>query len=154
MGEYDYCAPWYHGSPEELTVLRRGSWVTQFKEMAKAFSHKPTLISSEGSEFGGDCKHNGQQPGFLYAVSEPLTPSDVSYLGDTAQSHWRTQRDLQIRLVAELPIDDPPQLGAEEIAALRRKMPEGATAFIGPSDAELNETAEPRADDEDSVAQP
>lgn len=132
MAECDYSAPWYHGSPNELTVVRKGSWVTQFKEVAKAFSHKPSLIS-----FGGDCqtiKHNGQQPGFLYVVSEPIDPDDVSYLRDTAQTHWQTQRDLRIELVAELPADDPPQLSAEEVAGLRKDIPEGATGFVGDPD--------------------
>jgi len=140
VAKCDYSAPWYHGSPETLTVLRKGSWVTQFKEMAKAFSHRPNLMS-----LGGDCqtiKHNGQQPGFLYMVSETLGPDDVSYLRDTAQTHWQTQRDLQVRLVAELPVDDPPQLSEEEIAELRKGIPEGTTGFIGSPDEEETEVAE------------
>ena len=134
MDRCDYSAPWYHGSPEELTVLERGSWITQFKEMAKTFSHKPTLMS-----LGGDCehiKHNGQQPGFLYTVSDPLGPDDISYLRDTAQTHWQTKRDLRLRLVAKLPVDDPPQLSEEEIAALREGIPEGTTGFVGTPDEE------------------
>jgi hypothetical protein len=108
MEKCDYSAPWYHGSPEKLTVLRKDSWVTQFKALAKAFSHKPSLIS-----FGDDnetVKHDGQQPGFLYMISEVIGPADVSYLPHTAQTHWQAQRDFQVRLMAELPTDDPPQL--------------------------------------------
>ena len=128
MDKCDYGAPWYHGSPDKLRVLRKGSWITQLREMAKAFSHKPTLMSLDD-----DCrnvKHNGRQPGFLYVVSEPIGTDDVSYLRDTAQTHWQTQRDLQVRLLAELPLDDPPQLSEEEIADLRKEIPEGATGMI------------------------
>jgi hypothetical protein len=132
--ECDYTASWYHGSPQELPVLRKGSWVTQFKELAKAFSHKPALIS-----LGGDfvnIKHNGRVPGFLYTVAEPVGPKDVTYLRDTGQSHWQTSRDLQLQLVAKLPIDDPPQLSEEEIAELRKEIPEGTTGYIGTPDDE------------------
>lgn len=132
MAQCDYSAPWYHGSPKRLSVLLKGSWVTQFKGLAKAFSHKPSLIS-----LGDDCqtiKHNGQQPGFLYVVSEPVNANDVSYLRDTAQTHWQTQRELQIELVAELPSDDPPQLSPEETVELRKQIPEGTTGFIGDPD--------------------
>ncbi|KKK67107.1 hypothetical protein LCGC14_2957370, partial [marine sediment metagenome] len=142
------------GSPEELTVLQRGSWLTQFKELAKAFSHKPALIS-----LGGDCvnvKHNGRLPGFLYTVSEPIGPEDVTYLRDTAQTHWQTNRDLPLRLVTKLPLDDPPQLSQEEIAELRKDIPEGTTAFIGTPDEERTEIAEQsgRGDAEDRTPHP
>jgi len=124
----DYSAPWYHGSPEDLTVLRQGSWLTQFEEMAKAFSHRPSLISFEDDD--RHVKHDGRMPGFLYLVDEPIGPNDVTYLRDTAQTHWQSTRDLRVRCVAELPFDDPPQLSAEEIAALRKDHPEGSTGMI------------------------
>ncbi len=110
MEKWDYNAPWYHGSPEQLTVLRKSSWVTPFKELAKAFSHRPSLIS-----FGGDhqsVKHHGQEPGFLYQVSEVVGPDDLCDLPHTSQTHWQAQRDLHVQRVAELSIDDPPQLSA------------------------------------------
>ena len=128
----DYGRPWYHGSPERLAVLREGSWVTQFREMAKAFSHKPSCISLDDN-----CravKHDGKLPGYLYEVSEAVGPDDVTYLPNTAQTHWQTQRELQVRLVAELPIDDPPQLSEEELAELRKDVPEGTTGFFGDPD--------------------
>ena len=118
METCDYDAPWYHGSPEKLTELRKGSWVTQFKEMAKAFSHKPSLISLDDD--GQAVKHDGQLIGFLYIVSEPIGPDDVSYLHNTGQTHWQTQRDLRIRYVAELPVGDPPQV----IFRFRAKYPQ------------------------------
>ena len=132
MKDCDYSAPWYHGSPERLTALRAGSWVTQLRGLAGAFSHKPSLISLDD-----DClavKHNGRLRGFLYTVAEPVGPADISYLRDTARTHWQTQRDLAIRLVAELPIDDPPLLTDEEVAAMRKHRPEDGTGFIGTPD--------------------
>lgn len=128
MKKCDYGAPWYHGSPEDIAVLREGSWVTQFEQMAKAFSHRPALMSLDD-----DCenvKHNGQWPGFLYVISEAVSPDDVTYLRDTAQTHWQTNRDLRVRLVAELPLDDPPQLSEQEIAELRKDIPEGTSEMI------------------------
>jgi len=125
----DYDRPWYHGSPEELSVLRKGSWVTQFREIAKAFSHKPSRMSFEDDE----CrivKHNGSLLGRLYVISEEIGPDDVSYFADTAGTHWQTQRDLRVRLVAELPVDDPPLLSEEELAELRKTMPDGTTGML------------------------
>lgn len=131
MARCDYAAPWYHGSPEGLTVLRAGSWLTQLRELAKAFAHKPTLI-----QFGeaDSVQHDGQQPGFLYVVDEPVGPDDVTYLRNTADTHWQTSRDLRLRLVAELPPDDPPQLAPAQIGALRQQMPKGSTGFVGDPD--------------------
>jgi hypothetical protein len=101
-------------------------------ELAKAFSHRPSLIS-----FGDDgisVKHDGCQPGFLYTIAESVGREDVIYLRDTAQTHWQTQRDLRLRLVARLPLDDPPRLSETEVVAMRRQVPEGTTGFIGDPD--------------------
>lgn len=122
-----YTEPWYHGSPERLTVLRKGSMVTRFKEMAKAFAHRPSTLSMTDS---GAVKHNGQVPGYLYVVSETVGPDDVTCLEGTANTHWEIQRELQVTCVADLPIDDPPQLTEDEIAESRRDLPENFTGFI------------------------
>ena len=36
---------WYHGSNTVFTELREGSTVTQWKELAEAFSHQPERLS-------------------------------------------------------------------------------------------------------------
>jgi hypothetical protein len=131
MKKEERCGPWYHGSPEKLTILRRESWVTPFVEVAKAFAHKPSLISF-GDE--GSVKHDGQVPAFLYIVDEVTAQQDICYLRDTAQTHWQTQRDLCLKLVSLLPIDDPPQLSTAEIEAMRRQAPKGDTGFVGEPD--------------------
>ena len=65
---------WYHGSPEEIVTLRIGSAITKERALAVTFSHKPSLVAQNN----GRIRHNGQQPGFLYAIAEPVTPDDIS----------------------------------------------------------------------------
>lgn len=77
--------PWYHGSPHELTVLRKGSMVTPFEAVAKAFSHKPSILT-----FSGDVesvKHDGREPGHLHVVSEDVGPDDLHVLPGTGETH-------------------------------------------------------------------
>lgn len=61
--------PWYHGSPFVLETLRAGSTVTQWRELAEAFPHKPAWLCCEDD---GTIAHNGTEPGYLYAVDEPV----------------------------------------------------------------------------------
>ena len=142
MTPCDYNAPWYHGSPERLTVLRKGSWVTQFKEVAKAFSHRPSLMS-----LADDCqtvKHDGRVAGFLYTVAESVRPDDVSELPGTAHTHWQTERDLRVALIAELPVSDPPLLTADEISQLKEhpEIARGGSGFIGSTSDEESQRPE------------
>jgi len=132
MEDFDYSGPWYHGSPERLTALRKGSMVIPFKEVAKAFSHKPSMLSM-GDDFE-NVKHNGRAIGHLYEVAETVGPDDLCCLEGTAQTHWQTQRDLQLRHLVVLPLDDPPQLTEEEIANNRKANPERKTGFFGDPD--------------------
>ena len=63
------------GSPQQLTFLHRGSMVTPFKAVAKAFSHKPSIVSiPDGMD---SVKHDGEVPGHLYEVAEHLGPDDL-----------------------------------------------------------------------------
>lgn len=111
---------WFHGSPEKLTVLRTGSWVTPFKELAKAFSHKPTCISISDDDFRY-VRHNGKINGFLYVISEPVSNEDLRELKGTDQSHWETARKLRIQYVSDVPLVDSEMLTDSEIAALSKK---------------------------------
>ncbi len=65
----DQGGPWYHGSNRILTELRIGSTITQWKELAEAFSHKPSVL---GYDDEGNIVHNGSEKGFLYIVDEPI----------------------------------------------------------------------------------
>ena len=52
-----------------LKFLKKGSTITQWKELAEAFSHKPTIlaIDDDNSIF-----HNGKEYGYLYIVDESI----------------------------------------------------------------------------------
>ena len=126
--ETDHSGPWYHGSPLRLKLLRRGSVVTPFKELAKAFAHKPTRTSAFDDY--RTVKHNGKLPGFLYILSESMAPGDISEMLGTDATHWVIQRDIEVELLAKLPVSDPPLLTEEEIAHLRKDMPDGDTGFV------------------------
>jgi hypothetical protein len=78
---------WYHGSPAKLTVLKAGSSITPFREIAKAYSHKPkrlelsVLEDTEKDLIHVEVKHDGNRPGFLYQVlisdpNEMMIPED------------------------------------------------------------------------------
>ena len=120
--------PWYHGSPFKLTLLSKGSVVTPFKEVAKAFSHKPPRVSM--SDDYSIVKHDGELPGFLYVLVNVM-PGDVVEMPGTDSTHWVIQRDMGVELLAELPVNDPPLLTDEEIAEAR-KDPPGFTSRKGP----------------------
>lgn len=111
---------WFHGSPEKITILRTGSWVTPFKELAKAFSHKPTCISISDDDF---CcvRHDGKIDGYLYVISDPLSIGDLRELKGTDQSHWETTRELKITFFSDVPLVDSEMLTDSEIAALSKK---------------------------------
>ena len=116
--------PWYHGSPFELTMLSKGSVVTPFEEVAKAFSHKPPMVSM--SDDYSIVKHNGKLPGFLYLLTD-AAPGDVLEMPGTDSTHWVIQRDLRVELLAELPVSDPPLLTEEETVEMG-KDPHGFTS--------------------------
>jgi hypothetical protein len=102
---------WYHGSPLQLTVLRAGSTVTQWKELAEAFSHKPPLLS-----IGDDLSilHTGTQPGYLYRIAELVAPGTDFYehprstMGPNME--FLTTRPLRLERIAVLPAPDPDQI--------------------------------------------
>ncbi|MBD3277072.1 MAG: hypothetical protein GF388_02120 [Candidatus Aegiribacteria sp.] len=100
---------WYHGSTEELTLLRTGSSVTPFREIAKAYSHKPkqlelsVLENTDTSSIHVDVTHDGDKPGFLYEVlinnqAELRTPEEnLGPLGE----EMVTTKEYSLRLIGE-----------------------------------------------------
>ena len=52
---------WFHGSPLALTVLRKGSTITQDRRLAEVFSHKPAFVSVDDD---GTIKHDGTLQAF------------------------------------------------------------------------------------------
>lgn len=131
MPDCDFRLAWYHGSQQELTRLRVGSSITQNRNVAKAFSHSPSLVSMsvEGESLTAKCevKHNGVTPGYLYAVSEEIGPRDVHphpHPANFARWEWLTNRELKLELVERTTATGREILTEEEIAEIRRKQKE------------------------------
>ena len=126
----DFAQPWYHGSPLQLEVLRAGSSITQMIHLARVFSHKPELMSVNNET---SIKHNGTQPGSLYAVDDVLTPDDIFPLdhpANASQWEWITRHDVRLRLLEETQVRLEDVLSDAEIEALLKKQEEkGALSF-------------------------
>ena len=94
---------WYHGSNKIFTELRENSTVTQWRELAEAFSHKPTGLRYDDD---GRIIHNGTEKGYLYIIDEPVTVgTDVYQHPRTtmdANAEFLTKRPLKVKLIREL----------------------------------------------------
>jgi hypothetical protein len=94
---------WYHGSPFELTELAEGSTITQRRELAEAFSYKPSTLSYD--YVGGTIRHNGAKPGILYVIDEPIVDdADVYKHPQTTMDDGverLTKRPLKLRRISE-----------------------------------------------------
>ena len=101
--EIDPNGIWYHGSNVRFDVLREGSTVTQWRALAEAFSHKPTML---GIEDDGSIWHNGVEAGWLYVVDEPVDlerdvyPHPRTTMQENAE--WLTKRPLKVKLIGEV----------------------------------------------------
>lgn len=95
----DFSLPWYHGSQRELTVIRSGSSVSQSIDVARAFSHRPSLL---GMSDDGNIHHNGVELGFLHVVDEPITEDDIKphpHQANALKWEWLVQREIRVRLI-------------------------------------------------------
>ncbi len=123
--DWDDSKTWYHGSPLVLTCLRPGSTITQDRELARVFSHKPALVSQwTDAQQRRHIKHTGTQPGYLYRVAERVAPEDVYLHPRTAMEpgqEWLTRRALRVELVERTQPRAQELLSAAEIAALRQR---------------------------------
>jgi len=116
--------PWYHGSPFELSTIREGSTITQKRELARIFSHRPTVVSVSDD---GQIKHNGTMPGYLYAVADEIRPGDlVPHPGTTMApgDEWLTTRELRLRLLGPTEPAPEEQLTDRECASLASRLAE------------------------------
>ena len=133
MTEICYSKTWYHGSQQRLTTLRAGSSITQNRNVAKAFSHRPSKVAMS---YGGDgepgihdwnVRHDGVTPGFLYAVTDEIAACDVRphpHPVNASRFEWLTNRKLRLALIAETVVTDSERLTDEEILELKRKQRE------------------------------
>ena len=94
---------WYHGSSRIFTELREGSTVTQWKELAEAFSHQPTSLWYDDD---GVIGHNGTEKGYLYIIDEPVAVgTDVYQHPRTTMdenAEFLTKRPLKVKMIREL----------------------------------------------------
>ena len=86
---------WYHGSNIVLSELREGSTITQWKELAEAFSHQPTILSYDDN---GNISHNGKEKGYLYIIDEPVE------IGKDIYQHPRTTMDVNAEFLINRPL--------------------------------------------------
>ena len=94
---------WYHGSNKIFSELRTNSTITQWKELAEAFSHQPSGL---GYDDMGVIKHNGIEKGYLYIVDEPVVVGiDIYQHPRTTMdenAEFLTKRPLKVKMISEL----------------------------------------------------
>ncbi|MCU0606078.1 MAG: hypothetical protein MUF78_01320 [Candidatus Edwardsbacteria bacterium] len=114
---FDPGKPWYHGSPRKVTTLRAGSTITQDRELARIFSHKPALVV--GEEANKRWKHTGPfARGFLYRVVGQITECDIERVPHSSLSpgmEWNTRREFALELVAETTVKPEELLTRHEL---------------------------------------
>jgi len=97
---------WYHGSNEKFEILRAGSTITQWQELAEAFSHKPSGL---GYDDEGNIEHNGTEPGYLYVIDEQIRVGEDIYQHPRTtmdlNAEFLTKRELKVKFIKDLPID-------------------------------------------------
>jgi len=109
---------WYHGSNKAFEILEEGSTITQWKELAEAFSHKPTIlaIDDDNSIF-----HNGKEYGYLYIVDEPIEIDiDVYAHPNTTMGkglEFLTKRKIKVKMVKDIgyPSEEYQKLSEEKL---------------------------------------
>ena len=124
---FDPARSWYHGSPSELTTIREGSTITQKRELARVFSHKPPLVCVSDE---GQIKHTGTLPGYLYVIAEEIEADDVNPHPRTTMGpgdEWLTTRELRVRLLGRTEIVPEERFTDEELAAVQEYLVERGT---------------------------
>ncbi len=131
MAEWDCDRPWYHGSQERIMILCIGSSITPNPVVARAFSHRPSLVSQSES---GRVQHDGTRPGYLYVVAEGVQTKDVYPHPHPVNAHhweWLTTRELHVEVLEQTDVREDERLTDADIAELRRKqVTTGHTSFI------------------------
>ena len=115
---------WYHGSNLVLDTLRPGSTVTQWRELAEAFSHKPAVLCITND---GRILHTGREYGFLYEVEGPIG------IGREVYQHPRTTMEQGLEYLTSLPlrlrrIGDSPGWNASEAEEMMERIRADAAA--------------------------
>ncbi|WP_339260549.1 hypothetical protein MKY85_11740 [Paenibacillus sp. FSL R5-0749] len=122
MKEWDYSKPWFHGSPMLLDELLVGSTITQDRELARIFSHKPSIVALDEH---GTRLHNGKLCGYIYILDEEITSEDVYPHPATTMNpgeEWLIKRGLKVRKIDETKTRTEEQLSEEEEVDLLDKL--------------------------------
>ena len=122
LADWDYDRPWYHGSPLELTALRPGSTISQRRDLARVFSHKPSIVTS--GEPGVPLSHSGEEAGFLHRVVAPVTEDDVRPHPTSAMppgEEWLTERELRLELIGPTVVREEERLARDEVQRLKEQ---------------------------------
>lgn len=94
----------YHGSNKVFDVLKEGSTVTQWKNLAEAFSHQPTMLCCDDD---GKISHNGVEEGYLYCIDEPVrVGTDIYQHPHTSMdenAEFLTKRPLKVKMLYSIP---------------------------------------------------
>lgn len=94
---------WYHGSNVLFSELRTNSTITQWKELAEAFSHQPGVLAYDDD---GVISHNGVEKGYLYIIDEPVDVQNDIYQHPRTtmdeNAEFLTKRPLKVRMISEL----------------------------------------------------
>jgi len=109
---------WYHGSNKVFDVLIEGSTITQWRQLAEAFSHKPTILAIDDDN---TIFHNGKEYGYLYIIDEPIEiDKDIYAHPNTTMDkglEFLTKRKLNVKMVEEigLPNEEQQRLSEEKL---------------------------------------
>jgi hypothetical protein len=104
---------WFHGSPKKLNELQSGSTVTPILILARAFSHKPEILSvevNENDDTGKRCfiiTHNGKKHGYLHRVIVTDPETDLILHPESKGARGEemlTTRILQLEFLEEVPL--------------------------------------------------
>lgn len=120
--EIDPNGIWYHGSDKQFDVLQEGSTITQWQELAEAFSHQPNTL---GYDDNGEIFHNGMEHGYLYIIDEPITIDiDIYQHPRTTMdvnAEFLTKRPLKVKLIKEIEAkEDNGKKSIDEFILLRK----------------------------------
>lgn len=93
---------WYHGSNMLFSELRTNSTITQWKELAEAFSHQPSILCYDD----GIISHDGKEKGYLYIIDEPVDIQNDIYQHPRTtmdeNAEYLTKRPLSVKMICEL----------------------------------------------------
>jgi hypothetical protein len=124
LSGWDFARTWYQGSPFVLKTLLASSTITQDRDLARVFSHKPQLVVQDFNE-QGRCllKHNGTLPGYLYEVIGVDASNVYPHPQTTMEAgqEWLTRCDFALRLIEPTKTNEFEILTPAEIASLQAR---------------------------------